>query len=242
MTKRQGYLFGVFVEAIYLGFYLWDLWFVELDEETLTRLARDETDHILHEEVSRNSTLSKCVEVRRKSNSLKKVIYSTEIQQQGTPDETDALIKKNLLDDLAGNVDYGQQAQDDQANYGAMMTSVISRGSFPYEHSPVDLQWIMENTLWIISTTLQEIGMALILSISFIYEPEVDDSRFTLLEKYYFNKVNLFSMEVVTPLFLITSAIQILLHLATKPRQRKTTFTIFASFSIALFVIGTLCT
>lgn len=244
MVKRQGFLFGVCYQAVYMGFYLWDLWFVELNEEEMVRLVRDETDESLHREVILKSTLSNCIDFRRKSSSLKKVIYSNEYVPQYVGDDISNLNKADVLivsDSLGGSMGNGNDS-DDNMGHSCTMTAVVSRGSLPYENSSVDRQWIFENSLWIIVTTLYEIGISLILSISFIYAPEMDDSLFTRLEIFFYNKVYLFCIAVLSPLFILTSLVQILLHLAIKPHQRKTTFFGFAVLCVFLFVFGELST
>lgn len=248
LVKRQGYLFGVCYQAIYLAFYLWDLWFVELDEEQLSRLVKDDIDENLHQKVIQKSTLSNCIEFRRKSSSLKKVIYSTEYQPRTVPNETNDLLKDDIISyqsDALGsssNSRYDPALDEDSPGHTCSMTAVVSRNSIPGDSKGVDPRWILENCAWIIITTLYEIGISLILSISFIYVPEMDDSLFTLLERFFYNKTDIFCVSVVIPLFIITSLVQILLHLSTKPGQRRRTFGIFALVCTVIFGFAMIAT
>lgn len=243
LVRRQAFLFGVFYQVVYLIFYLWDLWYVELNEEQLIRLAKAESAHDLHRQVIQQSTLSNCIDIRRKSNSLKKVIYSTENQNLGVPTETEQLLKDDLFDLNYDTIIEPPENTLEASTHSAVMTSVVSRGSIPYEKSQlVDFRWIGENSLWILLTTLYEIGISLILSITFIYSPDLDDALFTFPEMFYYNRINLFCVTIVVPLFILTSLVQTLLHVAIKPHQKRTTLIAFGLVSMLLFVLGLLAT
>ncbi|ONH65794.1 hypothetical protein BON22_4165 [Cyberlindnera fabianii] len=198
LVEREGYLFGVFYTLMYLVFYIFDLWQVEMNDNELNKYVRvgEDPEASISEEVRKKSTLTNCINVRRHSTST---------------------------------------------TYGSVITSVMSRGSVPplaVGHQ-VDVRWVLENSLWIALTMMHEIGLALLLSITFIYVPELDDSYFTDLEIYFYNKINLFSMEIVFPLFILSSLIQILLHSVSEDQEQKTrTFVAYSVVSVGLFILG----
>lgn len=264
LVEREGYLFGVFYTLMYLVFYIFDLWQVEMNDNELNKYVRvgEDPEASISEEVRKKSTLTNCINVRRHSSNLKKVIYSTDYLPGQRIDEvevgeTENLLKKpdalvadfhrdslDFMSQSNGSVSRDRNIQDDMAastTYGSVITSVMSRGSVPplaVGHQ-VDVRWVLENSLWIALTMMHEIGLALLLSITFIYVPELDDSYFTDLEIYFYNKINLFSMEIVFPLFILSSLIQILLHSVSEDQEQKTrTFVAYSVVSVGLFILG----
>lgn len=85
LTRREAWLFGVGVFCGHLACYLWEIWCFDRDstlekknkEQQKGRVNGSGDDYdLFHQYVNMQSTLANCIEVRKKTKSLKKNVYS----------------------------------------------------------------------------------------------------------------------------------------------------------------------
>lgn len=271
LVKRESYLFGAIYNSInqliYLVSEVLHIWFEEIDE---IELRRQESNDNINELVRKKSTLSNCIQVRRNSYSIKKNIYHDSGAYQGSnyADESDSLLP-NKNNDANNTLVLGYNSDSIEflnpstsqmdnsviktpnltpilSNYGSV-ASITSLNINQTAESPFLLssksQFIslLEIISWSIISSIYEIGISLILSITFIYVPELDDSYFSWLEIFYYNNILNFLIEIVIPLAVITSSV----HYYLLPRYNfsaQWTLLAFSSVSFVLFTFGLVST
>lgn len=262
LVKRESYLFGAIFNFINQGFYLFEalynIWTQEIDENELRQ--RESTENI-NELVRQRATLSNCIQVRRNSYNLKKNVYSGPSTNTGYPTENESLLKSPDLQNNTIVVDYNSdsieflnpssttdgnsktptgQLTPIHTNYGSVtsMTSLnLLNDQGSKKRSPIFP--VLEVFIWSVFSSTYEIGIALILSITFIFVPDLDDTLFTKPEIFYYNNIKNFLIEVVVPLGILTSSV----HYYLLPRFQNSpllTLLAFSTISLGLYVFGIL--
>lgn len=269
LVKRESYLFGAIYNLLNHIVYLYGeisiIWFQTVEPQT--EIRHQESNEDISELVRQRSTLSNCIQVRRNSyNNIKKNVYSGPIETN----ETENLLKSNdyinshnnnqnntivmdynsdSIEFLNPNTSYVEPSKTPTGNLTPVHTnygSVLSFSSLNNTQSQPQLQRspfisILEVATWSSISSIYEIGISLILSITFIYVPDLDDSLFSWLEIFYYNNIKNFAVEVVVPTGLITSFVHyyILPKYHTAPQL---TLSVFLLVSLNLFAFGTLFT
>ncbi|KAH3688725.1 hypothetical protein WICPIJ_000325 [Wickerhamomyces pijperi] len=243
LTRREVYLFGIGMQVGNLIFYVWDLWnFDDLNQTETSRyekvvLSPDQqaSDHLnyeqFHQYVSKKSTLANCIEVRKKTKSLKKNVYSNAVYPTSSNNslsdpesqlETDGLL---LSITPSSNQMYGlsmdpsappppilrlRDPNSTESNYANCTTAADKSMLYALNITLFGAVFNNDSHLWfypiltVLLTSMMECGLSLMLSICFIYVPGFDDSLFTKWEILFYDRLWLFSGMVVIPCWMVS--------------------------------------
>jgi hypothetical protein len=267
LVKREAYLYGVFYEIVSLGFYLVDQLSIASGDYELLRESLDSEleSNSISQAVRQKSTLENCLQIGRNSNNLRKILYPESYNQALVSSHMDSIEEAPLTvsksdhlqipnysaienDSLRSNSSSSFKNLHQVASSGSMITGMLSVSKKSHHFLPSKMQWHLDHLYWIFSQFLCEIGIALVLSISFVYDPNLDDSKFSGLQKYFYNKSGEFVLEVVLPLFLGLSALHMsAVHVTLRQlSSRGSTTGIVATYwahvavSVFLFILGML--
>ncbi|ODQ59619.1 hypothetical protein WICANDRAFT_62206 [Wickerhamomyces anomalus NRRL Y-366-8] len=263
LVKRESYLFGAIYNLINHSIYLYGeiriIWFQPLDYAQI-EVTRQQSNENISELVRQKSTLSNCIQVRRNSYIKKNVYSPVNNIGESSLNENDYLLKSDQINNNNNTlvVDYNSDSieflnpstsyNNDHSktpnltpvhtNYGSVVSfTSLNNLISPPNPSKSPLISILEIIAWSIISSFYEIGISLILSITFIYVPDLDDSLFSWLEIYYYNNIDNFIVEVVVPVGIITSFVH---YCITSNYQTSPQLTLVAFFAVSfvLFTFG----
>lgn len=215
LVSREAYLFGAIYCFVSLGFYIFDqILICKNDYELLKESSESLLENPINETVRQRSTLENCLQIRRNSSNLKKILYPESYQYQNnnnnnTYDEFTNLLNpnKSFVTNESSRSNTAVTSDSIQSfNYSIGFESILIAYIAARTEKTLfklRLQWFFDHVIWFISQFLYQIGIATILSITFIYVPGFDEEKFTFLEKYYYNRLYEFIIEIIFPLFLI---------------------------------------
>lgn len=248
LVKREAFLFGVFYNLLNLFIIIYNYYLQQElnDIEKFNSIESSEQEQ-LSSMNSKQATLSNIIKIRRnsaKNHHLADDTYDPEsdpVQVIINYDSNSIEIantRKPSVEYLLNNTDSGYQSFNapvtkENGSVSSNKTTIISSLNALTTYSFTNIIIIM------ISSWLYEIGISLILSITFIYIPSLNDSYFTWIEKYYYNQIYRFLWQIVLPLFLVTQLFEkwfIYQHLTIK------SLIIIALFSALLFAVGMVST